>query len=210
MHIYDISPVISENTAVFPGDKSFSREISCSFEKGNSFLLSSISGTVHLGAHTDAPNHYHPKGVGIDQRDLEFYLGSCQVLEVSLNPGERILPEHIKNKEISKSRILFKTKSFENPNLWVDSFNSLSPELVEFLSNKGVILVGIDTPSVDPAKDDQLSSHNKIFEKNMAILEGVVLTKVPEGTYKLIALPLKIQNADASPVRAVLVEGDIL
>lgn len=210
MLIHDISPIISENIAVFPGDKSFSRNISCSFEKGNSFVLSSISGTVHLGAHTDAPNHYHPDGVGIDQRDLDYYLGGCQVIEVSKSPGERITLKDLEKKEITKKRVLFKTKSFEDPNNWNDDFNSLSPEVIEFLSNKGVILVGIDTPSVDPSNDEGLSSHNKIFEKNMAILEGIVLTKVPEGTYKLIALPLKIKEADASPVRAILVEGEIL
>ena len=99
MEIYDISPEISETLAVFPGDKPFKRDITCSFEKGDNFLLSSISGTIHLGAHTDAPSHYHPDGKSIHQRDLSLYLGNCQVIQLSLSPGERILPKHIENKE---------------------------------------------------------------------------------------------------------------
>jgi arylformamidase len=85
-------------------------------------------------------------------------------------------------------------------------FNSLSPEVVEFLHSKGVKLVGIDTPSVDPAADENLLSHNSIYKCDMAILEGIVLNNVQPGDYSLIAIPLKIKDADASPVRAILLQ----
>lgn len=65
--------------------------------------------------------------------------------------------------------------------------------------------MGLDTPSVDPYSSKALESHNAIFRHDMAVLEGVVLTGVEDGVYTLIALPLKIQGSDASPVRAVLV-----
>jgi arylformamidase len=74
------------------------------------------------------------------------------------------------------------------------------------LSSKNVILVGIDTPSIDPSEDQVLESHHAVYENNMAILEGIVLDDVNEGIYQLIALPLKIAGADASPVRAVLLK----
>jgi arylformamidase len=64
--------------------------------------------------------------------------------------------------------------------------------------------VGIDTPSVDLADDKQLFVHHAIYEYDMAILEGIVLDQVIDGLYELIALPLKIKNGDASPVRAIL------
>ena len=202
--IIDISPVISEKLAVFPGDVEFERSITMNFDKGHHLGLSSIKGTVHLGAHTDAPNHYHKDGSGIEKRDLNLYYGQCQVIKVSLPRGERIMPSHIKN--ISAQRVLFKTGSFPDPNNWNEDFNSLSPELIEHLADNGVRLVGIDTPSVDPATDKSLSSHLKIYEKDMAILEGIVLEHVTEGNYKLIALPLPIKDCDASPVRAVLIK----
>ena len=204
IRIYDISPEISEQTAVFPGDCSFERKVSLDFAKGDNLVLSSIQTTVHIGAHTDAPNHYHRDGAGIEARNLSYYLGPCQVVSVKLPRSERILPADIANVEITARRVLFKTQSFPNPNHWNADFNSLSAELIEVLATKGVFLVGIDTPSIDPCEDKVLESHNAVFKNGMAILEGVVLDGVPDGLYNLAALPLKIKGADASPVRAVL------
>lgn len=202
--IIDISPVISPQIAVFPGDKSFEENFSMEMSKGDHLTLSAIHTTVHLGAHTDAPSHYHAKGESIEKRKLSHYLGEVQVIEVKLPRGHRIKPEHIQDKKITAPRVLFKTQSFPNPNAWNSDFVALSEELIEYLANLDVILVGLDTPSVDLADDQKLFAHKKIFEKNMAILEGVVLDHVTEGRYQLIALPLKIAKADATPVRAIL------
>lgn len=80
---FDISPSLSEKTAVWPGDREFKRHVTLDFKNGNNLVLSSISTTVHLGAHTDAPNHYHPNGDGIASRSLYYYYGPCQVIEIS-------------------------------------------------------------------------------------------------------------------------------
>lgn len=201
---FDISPLISEKIAVFPGDVPFSREVALSCEKGDHLTLSAIHSTVHLGAHTDAPNHYHPDGVGMDTRDLSFYMGPCQVISVDLPRGERIEPRHLKETRITAPRVLFKTGSFPDPESWNDGFNSLSATLIDELASQHVCLVGIDTPSIDPVQDKRLMAHQAVFKNDMAILEGIVLDQVPEGTFFLAALPLKIKDADASPVRAVL------
>lgn len=201
--IYDISPPISRETAVYPGDQPFERKVSLDFRNGDNLVLSSITTTLHVGAHTDAPSHYHPKGVGIDERVLENYLGMAQVVSVRIGKGERIHPEHIKV-AIQAKRVLFETNSFPNPNQWREDFNSLSPELVHFLADQGVVLVGIDTPSVDPSDSKRLESHQAIYERDLSILEGIDLTQVPQGIYKLIALPLNMKGADSSPVRAIL------
>jgi len=178
--------------------------MSASFAQGANLDLSSISTTVHVGAHTDAPNHYRADGVGMEQRALERYYGPCQVISVGVGRGNRILPHHVKA-EIIAPRILFHTGTFPNPDAFNEDFAALSPELVAFLSDRGVQLVGIDTPSVDPCDSKALESHNAIADRDMAILEGVVLEGVESGLYTLIALPLRIEGADASPVRAVLV-----
>jgi arylformamidase len=203
----DISPEISPHLAVFPGDTRFSQKVLFDCQKGDGFGLSSFTTTPHLGAHTDAPNHYSSSGVGISERSLDYYYGPCQVITVQLSRGERILPSHILKVPIIAPRVLFKTESFPNPYRWNDDFNSLSPELVELLAQMNVVLVGIDTPSVDLANDKVLKTHHKIHEKNMAILEGIVLTNVDDGVYTLIALPLKMKGLDASPVRAVLLQN---
>lgn len=204
--IYDISPTLSERTAVFPGDVPFSRKPTLDFESDNgNLLLSSIETTVHLGAHTDAPNHYDPKGVSIDERPLALYLGPCQVISVRLARGERIRPKDLRERAVNTSRVLFNTGSFPDPDLWNNDFNSLSAELVDWLALQHVVLVGIDTPSIDPAEDKALESHKAVARHDLAILEGIVLTDVPDGFYTLVALPLRLQGADASPVRAVLI-----
>lgn len=206
--IYDISPTISEKFAVFPGDIPFSRNISMDFGSGDNLRLSSITTTLHMGAHADAPSHYHSDGVSIDKVDPSIYLGPCQVVSTTeknlkkrLKKEDLLLPE----KEDLEPRILIKSESFPDPNKWTDDFASFCPTLIEFFDKNNVCLVGIDTPSVDPATDKRLDSHNEIYRRGMANLEGLVLSHVPDGRYTLIALPLKIANADASPIRAVLI-----
>jgi arylformamidase len=201
---------LSEKTAVFPGDVPFSREVSLSFEQGDHLTLSAIRATLHLGAHADSSSHYHTEGKGIHQRPLERYLGNCQVVQVSLSRGERILPVHLKGIAITEPRVLFRTGSFPDPETWNGDFNSLSPELVHFLADQGVALVGIDTPSVDPADSKGLESHQALFARDLAVLEGIILHQVKPGRYTLIALPLPLKDADASPVRAILLEPDQL
>lgn len=200
----DISPTITPDIAVFTGDTVFSRNILLDFKKNDNLLLSSINSTVHLGAHVDAPNHYNSDGEDIAQRDLNFYIGKCQVIEVSIELGSRIQLRDIEDVEILAPRILFKTNSFPNPYKWTDDFNSLSPELINYLAQKKVILVGIDTPSIDPFESENLESHNEVYKNNLAILEGIVLTNVNPDLYNIICLPLKIKDCDASPVRAIL------
>ena len=198
----DISPVLRPGIAVFPGDTPFHRNINMSFKDGQHLDLSDVKTTLHVGAHTDAPSHYHGDGKTIEHRNLSLYMGDCQVIEVQGNPA-RIQPQDLKV-EITAPRVLFKTNSFPDPDHWNDDFSALSAELIHFLKSKNVVLVGIDTPSVDPATDKTLASHKAIFESDMAILEGIILTHVNPGRYQLIALPLRIEGGDASPVRAIL------
>lgn len=201
--IYDISPLISESIAVFPGDTPFKRNVLMSQDQGSHLDLSSIQTTLHVGAHADAVNHYGKNEPGIELKDLRTYMGGCQVIEVTTAFNQRISLYDFDVKAVVSSRILFKTNSF-NPNQWRDDFVSLSPEVIEALAERGVILVGIDTPSIDPATSKNLESHKAILAANMSVLEGLVLDEVKEGVYQLIALPLRIKDADASPVRAIL------
>jgi arylformamidase len=209
MTIIDISPKISAASPVFPGDQPFTREESMSFSQGDHLCLSAIRSTVHIGAHADAPNHYHQNGVSIDQRDLHFYLGPCQVVEVSHVGARRLQADDFDLAAITTPRVLFKTKSFRHYQTFQNEFTSLSPEVIQRLATKGVKLIGIDTPSVDPADSKELESHQEIYRTDMAILEGLDLDQVAAGPYILAALPLAIQDGDASPVRAVLVDQDI-
>ena len=202
--LYDISPLLSERIGVFPGDNKFQREILLDMEKGHNIGLSTIKTTVHLGAHADAPNHYKKGAAAIADRDLMRYLGPVLVLHASVPRGERVTQAHLSRTDTCE-RILVRTNTFPDPDKWNSDFASFSPELIEAWAKKGVKTIGIDTPSIDPETSQDLPSHAMVAKYDMSILEGLVLTNVPEGHYTLIALPLKIEGADASPVRAVLV-----
>ncbi|MEO0602004.1 MAG: cyclase family protein [Myxococcota bacterium] len=201
--LIDISPPIDERIAVWPGDVPFSREVALSLERGDNLTLSSIRTTVHLGAHTDAPNHYVVEGSGIARRPLERYFGACEVLEVDVGRGQRIQPSDLPHTPATP-RVILKTGTFPDPRDFNEDFAALSPALVDHLADHGVELVGIDTPSVDLFADRDLLSHHAIARRDLAILEGVVLDHVAPGRYTLIALPLPLVGVDASPVRAVL------
>jgi arylformamidase len=204
--VFDISPIIRPEIGVFPGDTPFRRTVLLDMKKGAGFTLSKIETTVHLGAHTDAPNHYATQGASMQERSLNYYLGSAQVIEVKGCRGRRILPADLKS-PIQAPRVLFKTGSFPDPYQWNSDFAALSAELIDHLAARGVKLVGIDTPSIDPESDKVLESHEAVFRNDMAILEGIVLDGVAEGSYQLIALPLRMEGADATPVRAILLGG---
>ncbi len=205
LEIIDISPPIHSGLAVFPGDTPFQQTFLKRVEDGDGYTLSTITTTVHLGAHTDAPSHYAANAATIEKRDLRLYLGPAQVIAVKNARGRRITPDDVEGKPLRAPRILFKTLSFPQSDHWNTDFAALSPELIAHLAQAGVRLVGIDTPSIDPAVDTELASHHAVLENDMAILEGIVLDRVEEGLYQLIALPLPIRGADATPVRAVLV-----
>lgn len=201
--LYDITPPITPSMPVWPGDTPLSREILLDMSKGDNLTLSTLHATVHLGAHADGPNHYGVDGRSIDQQDLETYLGPCQVIRVTAQRGTRISPDQI-NAKISAPRVLLATGTYPDPSVFNEDFAALSIDLVDWLHERGVILVGVDVPSVDLFTSTELPAHKQILAHDMAILEGLVLANVSEGDYELIALPLPLVGFDASPVRAVL------
>ena len=201
--IIDITPRISPRIAVWPGDSPFSREVLLDMTEGDNLTLSTIRATVHLGAHTDAPNHYVKDGCGIEEVSLAPYLGPCQVIDVAVKRGTRVRPADL-SEPVRQPRVLLRTKTFPDPDNFNEDFASLSVELVEYLHAHDVQLVGIDTPSVDLFDDKALESHSAIARCGLRILEGIVLDHVAPGDYQLIALPLPLEGCDASPVRAVL------
>lgn len=203
MQFFDISPPITPQLRVWPGDTPPSREVLLDMKRGDNLTLSTLHATVHLGAHADGPNHYGTDAPSIDQRTLDFYLGPCQVIRVSVERGKRIAPESIRT-PITTNRVLLHTGTFPDPTDFNEDFAALSPELVDTMHAQGVRLIGIDTPSVDLFTSKDLPAHHRFLANDMAILEGIVLDDVPEGTYELIALPLKLVGFDASPVRAIL------
>lgn len=208
MRIWDISEPIEPATAPFPGDTAFSQEWVLRQERGGSCNVSTIRMSVHVGTHTDAPLHFDLAGPDIASVDLRRYLGRCRVVAVAgegtppLVPAAALTPAVLAGAE----RILFRTRDRHDHRTWDQGFTAVGPEAAKVLAQAGILLVGIDTPSMDHADSKNLDGHHVLHEGGVAILENVDLTAVPPGDYELIALPLRIVNGDSSPVRAILRE----
>lgn len=190
--LIDISPVLDSSIGVWPGDAAFRQD-----------SAADVHMSLHCGAHTDAPKHLIDDGADIASRKLDTFVGPCVVIDVRARRGERIGPERLAGKPISAPRVLLRTGTFRDWRHWNEDFAGVSVALIAELYQHGVSLIGIDTPSIDPFKQE-LEAHRACIEYDIAILEGLVLDDVAEGEYELIALPLRMRGADASPVRAVL------
>ncbi len=157
----------------------------------------------HLGAHADAPLHYGRDAAAIGDVDLAPFLGPCRVIH-AIGKGPLITPGHLEHAAAGlPPRVLVRTCS-KAPTAWSPDFCAFAPETITWLAGLGVRLVGIDSQSVDPADSKTLDSHQQLLAHDMRVLENLVLDDVDAGDYELIALPLKLVAADASPVRAVL------
>jgi arylformamidase len=201
--LYDITPVVTTGLSVWPGDTPLSREVLADMHHGDNITLSTLRATVHLGAHADAPSHYGRDAASIESRPLDLYLGRCRVVRIPAERGMRIAPSAIPA-SVRGERVLIATGTYPDPSAWNDDFAAFDPATVDLLHERGARLIGIDTPSVDLYSAKDLVAHARFLAHDMAILEGLVLTDVPEGEYELIALPLRLDGFDASPVRAVL------
>ncbi len=204
MKIYDISRPLSAVTAVWPGDAPFKSEWTMSMNRGDSVNVGAVHMSVHASTHADAPLHFLADGLAIDQIDLGKFIGPAAVIDVG--EAEAITAELIDRLDHGAgTRVLFRTAASSlGDDEWPASFAYLSPAAAELLGSRGVELVGIDTPSVDPAESKTLAAHKILLQHQIVVLENLFLRDVPPGRYELIALPLKLVGLDASPVRAVL------
>lgn len=204
--LWDISPPISTASPVFPGDAAYRQRWTWTLTDTCPVNVSEIAMSPHIGAHADAPLHYQNGAPAIGTLDLGPYLGPCRVIH-ALDCGPLIMPEHLAHAAGElPPRVLVRTASHAALDWWTDDFSAYAPQSIEWLAERGVTLIGLDTPSIDPASSKTLDSHQAILRHDMRVLENLLLDDVPPGDYELIALPLALIQADASPVRAVLRE----
>ena len=203
--LWDISPPVNTASPLFPGDTAYSQRWTAQITSECPVNISAITMSPHTGAHADAPLHYGNGHAAIGQLDLEPYLGPCRVIH-AIGCGALVQIEHLQHAAVNlPPRVLVRTCQTA-PTLWSPQFSAFAPSAIEWLAALGVTLVGIDSQSVDPADSKTLDSHHALLRLNLRVLENLVLDAVPQGDYELIALPLKLITADASPVRAVLRE----
>mgnify|MGYP000718116501 FL=1 len=203
MRLWDISPPVHADSPVFPGDAPYAQAWNARIGPGCPVNVATLTLSPHTGAHADAPLHYDERGVPIGAVDLAPYLGRCRVIH-AIDCGPLVEWAHLQHALADlPPRVLLRTYA-RQPAGWDPGLSAFAPQTIERLADLGVTLVGIDTASIDPADSKTLDSHQVIRRRGLRVLENLVLDDVPEGDYELIALPLKLTTADASPVRAVL------
>lgn len=203
--LWDISPPVHSGSPVFPGDTRYSQQWSATIGPGCPVNVSAITLSPHVGAHADAPLHYDAGGASVGDLPLDPFLGPCRVIH-AIGRGPLIEWDHVAHAIDAHlpRRVLVRTYERMPVDHWDGALTAYAPDTIARLADLGVLLVGIDTASIDPANSKTLDSHQVIRQRGLRVLENLVLDEVPEGDYELIALPLKLTTADASPVRAVL------
>lgn len=204
--IWDISQVLSPGLPVWPGDTPFAAAPTWQMGEGSPVNVSALTLSTHSGSHADAPLHYAAGASDIAGVGLEPYLGECLVVDAR-GCGPLVLPHHLPDLDDAR-RVLFRTYERFPRDDWDARHTAIAPATITALAQAGVVLVGMDGPSLDPQDSKTMDAHKAVLRRDMRVLEGLVLDDVPPGRYELIALPLAIAGGDASPVRAILRELD--
>jgi arylformamidase len=189
----------------WPGDTKFEINTDLIKDNGIDISVSSISTSLHIGTHIDAPLHYITNGDDVTKFNSEVLLGAVKVISIA-NEHEISL-EELKNKSINKGdRVFFKTIN-SNTNWIFEPFKydyvALSAEAAKYLAEKEVAMVGIDYISIGGIENNN-EVHVTLLEKGICIVEGLLLKDIEEGIHELICLPLFIESAEGSPATVLL------
>lgn len=208
MKIHDISRPVAKGMPVWPGDTAYDFSLVAKISEGSSVNVGRVEMSVHTGAHADAPLHFEDGAPDIASVPLETYVGPCVVADVrpsgrGIMPAD--LPGDLEAQLAEAPRLLLRTYA-NRPAEFDEGMSHATPELAAWLGARGVVLLGVDTDSMDAFESKELLAHRALLAEGVAILEGIDLSDVEPGSYELVALPLRLVGADGSPVRAVLIE----
>lgn len=199
----DISMPLFNGMAHWPGDTPFSFKLSATKKETGSVNIGQITTSLHMGTHVDAPFHFDDDGATIEDLELDVFIGPTRLIDVSQCPA--ICRKTLEAFDLEGvTRLLLRTGSSGDPRRFPQSIPAPDPDIAPFLQEKGIRLIGVDLPSVDPLDSKSLSTHHALARHGIYILENLMLGHVTPGDYELIALPLSLREADASPVRAVI------
>ena len=189
--IYDVSQELF-SCHVFPGDPAPERSVLADMGKGDIINLTAFSMCAHNGTHIDAPFHFLPGGKTVEQLEPEVFVGDCYVArhhgDVTAADAECIL-----KRSGGARRILIAGEA------------TVTLEAAEAFAGAGILLLGGESQSVGP-EEAPMAVHLALLGRGVALLEGVVLTHIPQGRYLLSAAPLKLAGADGAPCRAILLD----
>jgi arylformamidase len=203
----DVSVPIREGMALWPGDPRVRMKRVSDVERGDTYTVTDISFGSHTGTHVDAPRHVLATGMTADMMPMSVAMGRARVIEVK--DKESIKPEELAPHGIRQSeRILFKTANSarKREEQFTQDYVYLSKEASDLLVRAGVVLVGIDGPSLEKFAGDEAYAHKALLGAGIWVVEGLNLKEVKTGSYHMACLPLKLAFSDGAPARVVLRE----
>lgn len=199
----DITQPFTNAIGTWPGDTPFQYDLSYSKEQTGSVNIGRFTTSTHTGTHADAPFHFDNAGPTIEAIDVNIYIGDALVVDVT---GHAVItPELLQHIDFSSvQRLLLKTTTHVNLEQFPTTIPVIDPTLGLFLKERGIILLGLDVPSVDALDSKEVAAHHSLYANGVHIVENLLLQSIPPGLYEFIGLPLKIVGADGAPLRAVL------
>ena len=201
MKIIDVTRPLKKDMVVYPGD------IIPSFTQADHglYLISDLHMSTHTGTHIDAPVHYLKSGDTIDTIPLDNLIGRCRVIDVS-ESNTLITAAHLRGRLEGVTRLLLKT-GFSGKDLPVEEYSSLALDAACLITANRIECIGIDSLSIESYNCDG-SVHRQLLENGCIIIELLDLSAVPEGDYKMVALPLRLAGLDGSPARVILIKKE--
>ncbi len=202
----DVSVPLRSGMVHWPDNPPVRIERMLDMECGDAANVSTLSLGSHTGTHMDAPIHFVPGGAGMDRMPLDATIGQARVIEiqdpVSIKPDE-LDPHGIGRGE----RVLLKTQN-STRRWWtedfIEDFVYVSQEAARYLADRGVRTVGVDYLSVGGFWKDGVETHQALLGAGIWVIEGLDLSEIEPGEYELICLPLKVEDGDGAPARAIL------
>lgn len=206
MRIHDVTRPVFSGMPVWPSDPPCRCGWSARLAYNDGFNAAELSFGAHTGTHMDGPLHVLEDGARIADVPLAACIGPAHVVDTAAEAAEIgavWLSEHL---PAGCERLLLRTRVWRDTESFPQTWPALTPDAARLLVGRGVRLVGMDAPSPDPFDSEDLPAHRVLLGAGIPIIENLLLDDVESGAYELIALPLRLVEADASPVRAVLVE----
>lgn len=199
-NLVDITRPLAPGLPAWPGDTPF--ELRRRTEDG--VVVSAVVASCHAGTHVDAPLHVEAGGDAVHAIPLDRFVGPAEVVRVEPVDGLVTVASLPAGFEPRAPRVLLRTDSHPLGAPLDGRFAGLAADLADWLADRGVVLVGVDTPSVDPFAAADLPCHRRLLARGLTWVEGLTLEGVAPGLYRLVALPLLLVGAEAAPLRAVL------
>lgn len=209
MKVIDLTHTICKGMPVYPGTEGPKLDVANTYEQ-HGFKETLLTMFSHTGTHMDSPMHLFADGISLDLISAEHFVGQGLVINCSdLIEGQKITMEHInstREKSDQAEFILFHTSWDKHwgTDLYFGNYPYMTEEVADYLIQSKKKGVGLDVIGLDPISDGKLSLHRKVLSNNMVIIENLKnLSEIGNELFTFCALPLKFENSDGAPVRAI-------